>query len=95
MRFGFFVLLLFLAIQPASARLYKWVDEAGNVHYSDKLPPSAIRKAPRKTRQPGPGHRGTGRAKTPEEIAREEELRRLREKQQRQLEEQKAVTRYC
>ena len=90
MRFGFFVLLLFLATQPASARLYKWVDEAGNVHYSDKLPPSAIRKPHAKLDSRGLVIEETGRAKTPEEIAREEELRRLREKQKRQLEEQKA-----
>ena len=90
MRSGFFVLLLLLATQPASARLYKWVDEAGNVHYSDKLPPAAVRKPHAKLDERGLVIEKTGRAKTPEEIAREEELQHLREKQQRQLEEQKA-----
>jgi len=90
MRFGFFVLILLLITLPASARLYKWVDEEGNVHYSDKLPPSAVKKPHAKLDSRGLVIEETGRAKTPEEIAREEELRRLREEQQRQLEEQKA-----
>lgn len=30
-----------LAAAPLQAKLYKWVDEAGNVHYSDKVPPQA------------------------------------------------------
>jgi hypothetical protein len=89
MRTAFLVLLL-LAFQPASARLYRWVDEAGIVHYSDKLPPSAVKKPHAKLDERGLVVEKTGRAKTPEEIAREEELRRLRKEQQRQLEEQKA-----
>ena len=37
------LLVLGLAIAaPASAgKLYKWVDEKGNVHFSDKVPPEA------------------------------------------------------
>ncbi|HHH38318.1 MAG TPA: DUF4124 domain-containing protein, partial [Sedimenticola sp.] len=34
MRTFFFLLLSLALAQPASARLYKWVDEQGNVHYS-------------------------------------------------------------
>lgn len=90
MRPVFFILLLLLAAQPTSARLYKWVDEAGNVHYSDKLPPAAVKIPHAKLDSRGLVIEKTGRAKTPEEIAREEELRRLREEQQRQLAEQKA-----
>jgi len=29
-----------LAAQPAAAKLYKWTDEHGNVHYSDTVPPN-------------------------------------------------------
>ncbi len=90
MRGPFLLLILALAALPASARLYKWVDEEGNVHYSDKLPPTAVKNPYSKLDERGLVIEKKGRAKTPEEIAREEELRRLREEQRRQLEEQRA-----
>lgn len=34
-------LLLAVAVLPAQAKLYKWVDENGKVHYTDTLPPSS------------------------------------------------------
>lgn len=34
-------LLLAVAALPAQARLYKWVDENGKVHYTDTLPPAS------------------------------------------------------
>lgn len=37
---------LAVSLQPAvAAKLYKWVDEDGTVHYSDKLPPEAAQQA--------------------------------------------------
>lgn len=30
---------------PAEARMYKWVDEQGRVHYSDRLPPAAVERS--------------------------------------------------
>jgi hypothetical protein len=37
-----YVLIALLAIAlPAAADMYKWVDEAGEVHYSDQPPPNA------------------------------------------------------
>ena len=32
------ILLLLLAITPLQAAVHRWVDENGNVHYSDKAP---------------------------------------------------------
>lgn len=34
-------LVLVLAVCPAQAKMYKWVDAQGNVQYSDTLPPAA------------------------------------------------------
>ncbi len=34
-------LLLAVAVLPAQAKMYKWVDDKGNVHYTDTLPPAA------------------------------------------------------
>ncbi len=36
-------LLLLAASLPAQARLYKWVDDQGQVHYSDHVPASQLR----------------------------------------------------
>ncbi len=79
-----------LLLNNAWGRLYKWVDENGHVYYSDKLPPSAVKKPHAVLNKQGVVVKRTGRAKTAEEIAREEELKRLREKQQRMMEMQKA-----
>lgn len=34
-------LLLAAAVLPAQAKMYKWVDAQGNVHYTDTLPPAS------------------------------------------------------
>jgi hypothetical protein len=40
------VLVLAVAVAPrAHAKTYKWVDDKGEVHYTDKLPPEAFDKA--------------------------------------------------
>lgn len=85
-----FLVLLIVISQPVSAKLYKWVDEDGNVQYSDKLPPSAVKKPHEKLDKRGLIIGKTGRAKTPEEIAEEARVRKLREETQRQIDEQKA-----
>lgn len=36
-----FGLLLAVAMLPAHAKMYRWVDSQGKVHYTDALPPSA------------------------------------------------------
>ena len=38
-------LALLLAALPASAVMYKWVDQDGKVHYSDQPPPSGAKKS--------------------------------------------------
>ena len=38
-------LALLLAALPASAALYKWVDQDGKVHYSDQPPPDGAKKS--------------------------------------------------
>ena len=41
---GALVLALASAAAPVQAKLYKWVDENGNVHYSDTVPPEHARQ---------------------------------------------------
>lgn len=45
--FRFLPLLLALAAPAASAQVYKWVDEAGRVHYGEKPPPGSKSSAVR------------------------------------------------
>jgi glutaredoxin len=47
MRTRFLVPLLFLPIL-AQAQLYRWTDEAGNVHFSDRIPPSGAKNVQKK-----------------------------------------------
>lgn len=70
--------------QPAvAAKLYKWVDDKGTVHYSDKLPPEASRNAHEELNKRGQTTDKVSRAKSEQErleehaaIAAEEEKRR-------------------
>lgn len=34
-----FLSFAILALNPALARMYRWIDASGQVHYSDRLPP--------------------------------------------------------
>ncbi|MGM0564747.1 MAG: DUF4124 domain-containing protein [Pseudomonadota bacterium] len=62
-------LLLFTALlaQPALA-LYKWVDEDGNVHYSDRMPPDQVTDQHSEIDESGAELRRVDRARTQEEI---------------------------
>ncbi len=87
------ILLLCLAAlmvpQLAQAKLYKWVDENGEVHYTDKVPPQASSRGHKELNQRGLTVEQVQPAKTAEELAREEELKRLRSEQEALLREQK------
>ena len=71
-------------------QLYRWVDDQGNIHYSDVMPPTEVEKGHTQLSPEGLRVRTVPPAKTPEEIQRERELERLRAQQQRMLEQQRA-----
>lgn len=52
-----------------AAKLYKWVDEDGNVTYSDRVPPDQAKQAREELNQEGITVKQVDRAKTPEELA--------------------------
>ncbi len=87
------VLSLLLCIPVASAKMYKWVDDDGNVYYSDKVPPSQVKHSRKEMSKQGVEVRETPRAKTPEEVEQERELNRLRAERNRLIEKQKAADR--
>jgi hypothetical protein len=77
----------FLAVAtPARAVMYKWVDDKGVVHYTDKLPPEAVDKANTELSKEGIPVKKTDKVQvlTPEQrraIAEEQEKKRLVAKQ--------------
>ncbi len=80
-------------IQTAAARLYRWVDADGKVHYTDSLPPDQVRRGHDELDRRGITVRRVERAKTAEEIAAEKRIERLRKEQQKLIEKQKAEDR--
>lgn len=77
----------------ADSGLYRWVDEAGNVHYSDKLPPSAPAKGHQELRKDGIEKNSVAPPKPPEAYLHEQEAERVRLEQQRLVEQQQAADR--
>ncbi len=75
------VLTSLMSGSVVAAKLYKWVDEDGKVHYSDKVPPSQNKLARQELNDQGVVTEKTDRDLTPEEkIAKADELRAAREK---------------
>ena len=52
---------------PAHATTYKWVDDKGVVHYTDKIPPEAVDKASVELNKQGVQVKKTDKAITPEQ----------------------------
>ncbi len=73
----------------ASAKLYRWVDEQGNVHYTDQIPPEQAKQGRSEFNKEGVEVERVEAAKTEEELAKERELERLRAEQQKLIEQQK------
>jgi hypothetical protein len=79
-----------LATQVTAGKIYRWVDEEGNVHLSDRVPTEHARRARSELSESGRELERTQEAKSAEEIARERELEKLRAEQQRLIELQQA-----
>lgn len=82
--------ILLIAAPVEAGKIYRWVDEQGNVHLSDKVPSEHTRSARSELSESGRELERTQAAKTAEEIAREQELEKLRAEQQRLIELQRA-----
>jgi hypothetical protein len=84
-------LLVAASASPAGAqRVFKWVDEQGNVHYADTVPPKDQEQERTQLDKRGLTVKRIEAAKTAEEVAREQELKRLREEQAKVESEQRA-----
>ena len=85
---GYLLLLpALLTTTPAQAeRMFKWVDENGKIHYSDRVPPQHSKLERREYDQRGRQVKLYERAKTPEEKAEAERLAAIEEEKRRQAE---------
>jgi hypothetical protein len=89
------VLLAALLVCDAAtaAKLYKWVDEKGNVYYSDQVPPEEIKREHSRLSEQGVEVERREAAKSEEQLRQEQEIARLRRLQQELIEEQEAEDR--
>jgi hypothetical protein len=86
-------LLLSGLVLDADGGLYRWVDEDGNVHYSDNVPPTRSGKGHTELSEGGVRIKSIPPVKTPEQVEKERELERLRAQQKRLLEQQQSADR--
>lgn len=82
-----------LAIAADTAKLFRWVDDNGVVHYTDQIPPNQVDKGHAELNPQGVRVEQVPPAQTLEEIQRERELERLRAQQERLVDQQKAADR--
>ena len=71
-----------------AAKLYKWVDENGQVHFSDKIPPQEIKRQHSEVDKHGLETKTVEAAKTPGEIAEERRQLAIKAEQDRIAKEQ-------
>jgi hypothetical protein len=82
-----------LPITVLGSKLYKWVDEEGRMHYSDRLPPVDVQRAHSALDERGVTIDQVDAAKTPEQIKQEQEVERLRRERQQLIEKQRTEDR--
>ncbi|HCA26453.1 MAG TPA: hypothetical protein DEP05_02210, partial [Betaproteobacteria bacterium] len=79
---GLILLCVFL-VPPAMARMYKWVDDKGDVHYGDTIPPQFSSQAASELNQRGIVVKKPGAALTSEQIKAREAARKQAKAQAR------------
>jgi hypothetical protein len=71
-----------------AGKLYKWVDESGQVRYGDRIPPQYAKKSNERLNKQGVVVDTKAAAKTKEQIAEEKRLAKLKAEQERKRQEQ-------
>jgi len=82
MRFSFLPLAIILASAAfsAQANMYRWVDDEGQIHFGDKIPPKYLVKEHDELNEQGVKVKHQPAAKTPEEKAADRRLKREQKK---------------
>ena len=76
------LILLAFSKQAGAGALYKWIDENGQIRYSDRLPPNQVKKKHQQLNSQGVVLSTKEAAKSDEELAAEAEAKRKLEEQQ-------------
>jgi hypothetical protein len=87
------LITLSLPLDTLAGKLYKWVDDKGQIHYTQTVPPSDSHRARTQLDKRGIVIEEVEAAKTEEELRQEAEQERLRKEQQRLVEKQRAEDR--
>ncbi len=74
----------------ADSRTYRWVDDTGAVHYSDRIPPAQIEQGHTRLSQEGIRTETVAPAATAEEMQRMQERERLQQEEARRIAQEKA-----
>ena len=77
----FFVLFLLIGLSPLHAEFFRWVDDEGTIHYSDRMPPSQSQRKQDKLNESGRVVESIPAPKTVGELQEEARLAKLEEKQ--------------
>lgn len=85
-----FVLMLSLALasQTVWATMYKWVDDKGEVHYSDTLPPQAVNSSTSELNKGGQVVKSRAAALTPEQRKAQEDAEKAKQEAAEKQKEQ-------
>jgi hypothetical protein len=83
------LLAVVLCAPVGLAETFRWVDESGNVHYTDQVPPEVAKRPRAKVNPEGKIKEVFEGQKTPEQLEALKRLKRLRTDQQRILVEQR------
>lgn len=93
MRYVLPLLLLVLVSFPASAKMYKWVDEKGNTHFGDTIPAQYAGQGSTEFNKKGIVIKQTDRALTPEQRkAQEDALAQEKEEERKKVEQKRRDT---
>ncbi len=83
--------LCIFSTQTIAGAMYKWIDEKGQVRYSDRLPAKQVKKKHHQLNSQGVVVTTTEAARPEEEIAAEAEVRRKQEQEQVEVDRIKAI----
>jgi hypothetical protein len=80
--------LLLSAPSLHAGKLYKWVDENGQIRYGDRVPPQYAKKSNETLNKQGVVIESKAAAKTKQQLAEEQKLNELKAKQERKRQQQ-------
>jgi hypothetical protein len=85
----FLITMAALVAAPAQARLYKWTDEAGQVHYGDSVPAKYLKKEHKEMNEQGLAVKKVDAAETEEQRTERLRLEDLAKEKEKHEEEQR------